>query len=330
MAFIFRAISARFWAPRFWLPGDKTWDDLVSTPELPLPVAGDLWVGIYAAFVLFALRFIFERLVATRVAIAVGIPPRRVLPLPPAPDPWLITVFHSGDPASRRPDAATLKSHAERTNLPPRQVASWFRQYRRAYNSRNKTQLMDKFNESCWRFVYYLSIFVYGVAVLWDKDWFWDTRHCWIGWPEKIPLHESLRWYYMFEFGFYTSLFISQFFDVQRKDFWQMFTHHVATLVLISASWITNMVRIGSLVLVVHDAVDWLLEISKLTNYAKWERLCEVCFVCFASVWFASRLVYFPLVVIRSCLFEATATLEEQGIEAEIDLGELCLVCAFG
>ena len=106
-----------------------------------------------------------------------------------------------------------------------------------------------------------------------------------------------------------------------------MFTHHVATLILLSASWITNMVRIGSLVLIVHDTVDWLLEISKLTNYAKWERLCEFCFVCFASVWFASRLVYFPLVVIKSCLFEATATLEEQGIDTNIDvIGEYFVV----
>ena len=102
-----------------------------------------------------------------------------------------------------------------------------------------------------------------------------------------------------------------------------MFTHHVATLILLSASWITNMVRIGSLVLIVHDVVDWLLEISKLTNYAKWERTCETCFCIFASVWFASRLVYFPLVVIRSCLFEATATLEEAGLEQTVEIGRL-------
>ena len=319
MAFIFHALSARFWAPRFWLPGDKTWDDLVSTPEMPLPSTGDLWLGLYTALFLFVLRFIFERTIATSVAVSVGIPPRRVLPWPSPPCASLERLFLD-DPSSRRPDAATLRRLAEERNLPPRQVASWFRSYRRAYNSRTKTQLIDKFNESFWRFVYYLSIFIYGLVVLWDKDWFWETRHCWIGWPEKIPLDASIRWYYMLEIGFYTSLFISQFFDVQRKDFWQMFTHHVATLILLSASWVTNMVRIGSLVLIVHDAVDWLLEISKLTNYAKWERLCEACFVAFASVWFASRLVYFPLVVIRSCLFEATATLEEQGIEAKVDL----------
>ena len=322
MAFILKAISSRFWASSFWLPGNRTWDDLVSTPELPLPAASDLWLGLYMAFILIALRLVFERFVATRVAIAVGIPPRRVLPTPTPPHPLLETIFLRGK-ESRRPDASALMAIAKETDLPPRQVASWFRLRRAAYSSQTKTQIIDKFNESSWRFVYYLSIFTYGLAVLWNKNWFWDTRHCWIGWPEKIPLDEVIRWYYMLEIGFYTSLFISQFFDVQRKDFWQMFTHHVATLILLTASWITNMVRIGSLVLIVHDVVDWLLEISKLTNYAKWERICEACFCVFASVWFASRLVYFPLVVIRSCLFEATATLEEAGLEQTVEIGKL-------
>ena len=115
-----------------------------------------------------------------------------------------------------------MVSIAEQTCLPPRQVSSWFRLRRRARHSQLKPQLIDKFNESSWRFVYYLSIFVYGLAVLLGRDFFWDTRICWKGWPDKIPLDESLRWYYMLEFGFYLSLFISQFFDVQRKDFWQV------------------------------------------------------------------------------------------------------------
>ena len=38
-----------------------------------------------------------------------------------------------------------------------------------------------------------------------------------------------------------------------------MTVHHVATIVLMYFSWILNLVRAGSLVLVVHDAADtWL------------------------------------------------------------------------
>ena len=41
-----------------------------------------------------------------------------------------------------------------------------------------------------------------------------------------------------------------------------MFTHHVATILLLSLSWAVNLVRIGSLVLLIHDVADVFLEVS--------------------------------------------------------------------
>lgn len=41
-----------------------------------------------------------------------------------------------------------------------------------------------------------------------------------------------------------------------------MFIHHLATVSLISFSYANNMARVGSLVLCVHDASDFLLEVS--------------------------------------------------------------------
>ena len=40
-----------------------------------------------------------------------------------------------------------------------------------------------------------------------------------------------------------------------------MIIHHVATITLMWLSYCDNMVRVGTLVLVVHDAVDWLMEV---------------------------------------------------------------------
>ena len=45
------------------------------------------------------------------------------------------------------------------------------------------------------------------------------------------------------------------------QDFWQMVVHHVCTITLFVMSWTANMVRIGTLVLCVHDAVDYFLEV---------------------------------------------------------------------
>ncbi len=66
----------------------------------------------------------------------------------------------------------------------------------------------------------------------------------------------------MISLAFYWSLAFSQFFDVKRKDFWQMFIHHIATIVLLSFSWICNLHRVGTLVLVIHDAADCILDVS--------------------------------------------------------------------
>lgn len=49
------------------------------------------------------------------------------------------------------------------------------------------------------------------------------------------------------------------FLDAKRSDFWQMLVHHFITLALIGVSWTMNMVRVGTLILVSHDAVDILM-----------------------------------------------------------------------
>jgi len=117
----------------------------------------------------------------------------------------------------------------------------------------------------------------------------------------------------MVELAFYWSLVFSQFIDVKRKDFWQMFVHHIATILLLSFSYIVNFVRIGSLVLVVHDCGDiWLevlypfvfflfrfcvvclLQSAKMAKYARAQKLCDTLFGIFALVWFLTRLCYYP------------------------------------
>lgn len=46
-----------------------------------------------------------------------------------------------------------------------------------------------------------------------------------------------------------------------------MFIHHLATISLISFSYVNNMARVGSLVMCVHDASDFLLEVGHMTTW---------------------------------------------------------------
>ena len=49
---------------------------------------------------------------------------------------------------------------------------------------------------------------------------------------------------------------------ISFQDYLIMFIHHLATIGLISFSYVNNMARVGSLVMCVHDASDFLLEVS--------------------------------------------------------------------
>lgn len=110
-------------------------------------------------------------------------------------------------------------------------------------------------------------------------------------------------WYYMSSMAFYWSLTFSQFIDNKRKDFWQMFIHHVLTLVLFIFSWICNIHRVGSLILLVHDSADVLVEAAKALKYAKFQRTCDIVFGLFTVTWIVTRLLIFPR-IIYACIFQ--------------------------
>ena len=101
----------------------------------------------------------------------------------------------------------------------------------------------------------------------------------------------------MINFGFYLSQFITQFTDTKRSDFWQMFIHHVVVLILHYFSWILNMIRIGSVILVIHDCADFMLDLAKALKYAKLQKACDVAFISFVVVWTITRLLIFPRIL---------------------------------
>ncbi|XP_029409744.1 ceramide synthase 5 isoform X4 [Nannospalax galili] len=155
-----------------------------------------------------------------------------------------------------------------------------------------------------WRFTFYLCIFCYGIRFLWLSPWFWDTRQCWHSYPYQ-PLSRELYHYYIMELAFYWSLMFSQFIDIKRKDFLIMFVHHLATIGLITFSYINNMVRVGTLVMCLHDSSDFFLEAAKLANYAKYQRLCDSLFVIFSVVFMVTRLGIYPFWILNTTLFES-------------------------
>lgn len=168
-------------------------------------------------------------------------------------------------------------------DLSDRYIERWWRKRR----SQDKPSTLVKFCENAWRCTYYTTSTIYGIYILWDKEWLWDIDHCYLGYPHQVKysiyskfeykilqivqlelvlifqgVTDDVWWHYMISLSFYWSLTVSQFFDIKRKDFWQMFVHHIATIMLMSFSWVTNLHRVGTLVLLLHDCADIFLEVS--------------------------------------------------------------------
>ncbi|XP_064868321.1 uncharacterized protein cers3a isoform X2 [Oncorhynchus nerka] len=260
------------WWDRFWLPVNLTWADLEDRDGRVYAKASDLYVTLPYAIGFLLVRYLFERLIATPLAASVGIREKARLRVPDNPILELYYLSHS-----RNPGQAVIDGLSKKSGWCVRQVERWFRKRR----NQDRPGVLKKFREASWRFVFYLLALIGGVVSLYDT------------------MLDSQYWYYILEMSFYGSLLFRVTFDVKRKDFKEQIIHHLATLTLLSFSWCVNYIRIGTLVMLIHDASDVLLESAKLFNYAKWERTCNSLFVVFAIVFMVTRLIIFPFWLIH-------------------------------
>uniref|UniRef100_A0A131YK10 Ceramide synthetase n=1 Tax=Rhipicephalus appendiculatus TaxID=34631 RepID=A0A131YK10_RHIAP len=287
-----------FWNEDVWLPPNFTWADIKNTEKVKYAQFDDLYYGFLVALVLLVIRYTLERLVFCPLGVRLGLRQR----VRKAPDNHVLEKAYLSNGKMGTQQVQGLARQLEWTE---RRVQRWIRQ--RVLQEKPCT--LDKFTESTWRFTFYFSIFCYGLYTLSDKPWLWDTMHCWYDYPHHSVTND-LWWYYMIELGFYVSLTMSQFIDTKRKDFWQMFVHHILTIVLLSLSWACNLHRIGSLVLIVHDFADVPLEAAKMAKYVKRQRLADAAFAVFTLCWLVSRLGLYPYRVIYYTMFEAVKVIE--------------------
>uniref|UniRef100_A0A3Q4HHW9 Ceramide synthase 2a n=1 Tax=Neolamprologus brichardi TaxID=32507 RepID=A0A3Q4HHW9_NEOBR len=262
-------LSELIWADWIWFPEGHGWADLTDHDGKVFPKPQDLWATIPIAFCFLVIRQIFERTVAIPLASLLGVSDKQRVRAPP--NPVLESYFCS---TSKHPKQSSIESLSKQTGCSVQQVQRWFRRRR----NQDRPSKLKKFRE---------------------KPWFYDVKLIWENFP-KMPLLPSQYWYYMIELGFYISLIFSVASDVKRKDFKEQIIHHVATIALISFSWLVNYIRAGTLIMLVHDAADYLMESAKMFNYAGWRRTCNFIFTMFAAVFIVTRLIILPFWIIHT------------------------------
>jgi hypothetical protein len=110
------------------------------------------------------------------------------------------------------------------------------------------------------------------------------------------PVENDVWWYYMVTIGFYLSLTITQFFDIKKRDFCQMFAHHLVTLGLFGTSWTYFYHRPGSMIILLHDCADFNLDGGKIAKFAK-VRNVEVFWYLFIVNWIVTRVILYPRII---------------------------------
>ncbi|XP_029975854.1 ceramide synthase 2a [Salarias fasciatus] len=283
-------LREQIWADWIWFPEGHGWADLTDHDGKVFPKTRDLWATIPIALCFLVIRQIFERRVATPLASLLGVSDKQRVHTPS--NPTLESYFCS---ISKHPTQSSVVSLSKQTGCSVRQVQRWFRRRR----NQDRPSKLKKFREASWRFTFYLLAFFAGLAVLIDKPWFYEMKLMWEDFP-KMPLVPSQYWYYMIELGFYISLLFSVASDIKRKDFKEQIVHHVATICLIGFSWLVNYIRAGTLIMLVHDAADYLMESAKMFNYAGWRRTCNFIFTMFAAVFIITRLIILPFWIIHT------------------------------
>ncbi|XP_064863271.1 ceramide synthase 2-like [Oncorhynchus nerka] len=283
------SLSEWFWNERLWFPEGLGWADLEDKDGRVYAKASDLWVVLPIALA-FSFPHLSNLLVATPLAAVMGV--KEKVRLIVSHNPTLESFYCN---TTKNPSQSSIDSLCKQTGCSERQVQGWFRRRR----NQDRPSLLKKFKEASWRFTFYLLAFIAGLASLIDKPWLYDFKEMWQGFP-ILTLLPSQYWYYMIELGFYVSLIFSVASDVKRKDFKEQMVHHMATIFLISFSWCVNYIRAGTLIMLLHDSSDYLLESAKIFIYAGWRNTSNYVFFLFAAVFIFTRLYIFPFYIIYS------------------------------
>jgi acyl-CoA-dependent ceramide synthase len=71
-----------------------------------------------------------------------------------------------------------------------------------------------------------------------------------------------MKWYLLTQLAFWIQQIFTVNIEERRKDYAQMFTHHVVTSTLMSSAYIYRFYNISNVVLSLMDIVDFLLPVS--------------------------------------------------------------------
>ncbi|EFN55716.1 hypothetical protein CHLNCDRAFT_52373 [Chlorella variabilis] len=128
--------------------------------------------------------------------------------------------------------------------------------------------------------------------------WFLNTSTCLVGWP-NLPTEPEVRRYYQLELAWYLHMLLKPVLRYGLPDGRDMLIHHAASLTLIVISYVTNLTRLGTVVLGTFAMSNPLLHLAKICNQLSLGPLKIGGFMIFALIFFLSRILLVPWAVLK-------------------------------
>lgn len=164
---------------------------------------------------------------------------------------------------------------------------------------------LKKWTEQSWQLFVHVTAAATEFLILCTVVWWEEPNRCFIPRPdEQPPAPIALQGLYIAQLcvWIYTCV-IHRFFDERRRDYFMMYLHHLITIALVGMSWYANYLRIGLLVLYVHDASDIYIDLLKMINFLKLEGrrgwyASEGIYIASVGAWLYYRMYQYPFRVI--------------------------------
>jgi very-long-chain ceramide synthase len=118
-----------------------------------------------------------------------------------------------------------------------------------------------RFAEQAWSLLYYSISFMIGLYIIRNSAYWKNLKEVWADYPQ-IEMDGFFKAYYLVEMAFWIQQVFVLNIEARRKDFWQMFCHHLVTCTLIFMSYTYNVTRVGNTFLCTMDLSDILLSVS--------------------------------------------------------------------
>ncbi|CAK0837473.1 unnamed protein product [Prorocentrum cordatum] len=177
-----------------------------------------------------------------------------------------------------------------------------------ALDPKRRSAKRERFCTAWGEAVYFTVQVVVSYRLFGGTSWYWPS-----GWdtltaenlegdpsPPVYRCAREMRTYYVIEFGWYSMGLAMLFLKKRRSDFLEMLSHHAITSTLIFTSYTYGYIRVGIVVMTLHNLFDPFLNIAKCCHYAlkgPLHVIADINFGMASVVFLISRLLMYPVVV---------------------------------